>query len=613
MIKYRVEFSEHLENVFLQGIGANLSNRTIRIDFSDDAHIGAITNLNFAGATYSLLNENQEKDTPIIPTELFTTVTITDTTLYDYLIGIEEDTLKAEIYIDSVAFWSGYVGGDELQRPHYDFPQTLTFRASDRLAYLKTVPYPVNGRISGLDILHTCLTLTGAGVGYSIGGNIFELTMNETSSTFEQANFDTAVFVEDNGEAKSCYDVLWFLMRRFDCRLMQDSNEWRVDRVDEVKDSARINYTFDSALVSTGSVSAHPENTFDIDFLYINETQILKSIPGWKNAILRQRFGINSLDFNNKNFESWTDVNTINDWSQASPPGSITQDANVPFSGDFAVKIVTPPIIADPLYQISQTAGTVSTPFKFQFYIRWNNPENKIGNKARFSLRVGTNDLQSLAPSGVGTWLASTPAVIEVTPQSENSWTPISMDLTPPASGAITITFYNGVYAGGPNGAQPWEMSYDNVILELIDPLEEVIGEDYEVVNDTRVFSKEGFDEEMVIGDVPIGSGYTGAIRIGSTGSTLWNLRGLVKDRSLNNVTMQRIMNEHYKSLSVISCEVMGEINPCGSVIDNALGKEFIIMSGTWDMPSGQWGLELEELTGDALSFSAKSTFVMDT
>jgi hypothetical protein len=112
------------------------------------------------------------------------------------------------------------------------------------LAFVQMPPYPVLITGAGtidlykrntlLNIIRVCLYNTGLELDTYIYANIFEVAHDNTRSFLEQTYVDTQVFLDDQ-KFKNCYEVLTYIMDRFNLTLFQSLGAWRIMKWDEAR------------------------------------------------------------------------------------------------------------------------------------------------------------------------------------------------------------------------------------------------------------------------------------------------------------------------------------------------------------------------------------------
>ena len=515
MIKYSMTYTENMNPLL------GLPNRPFIIEIHDDNYIGSVQSLDLVAASLEYIpNEEDLKNCSLLASELAMTFNVQDDSLFNDLIFVEESANRVVLKVDGSEFWQGFLITDQFQKPHLPHPHTISVKATDGIPLLKDIDFPIAGKMTALAVINTCLIQTNLTLGYNIGVNVFEDDMSETTNPLQQVNINTDAF-QDDSEAFSCYDVLIEVLTIFYSRIILWNNLWDLDRYDEVLDVTRTKYQVNSSLTETGSVTSWSKNTLATDIIYILNSQLIRTESGWKTLCLSQFYGtLEGSDFVDLGFEDWASSTVLNNWTYTGVAGSLQRNSSGPKVGTFSAQLTSPPVVVLNNF-ISQTGSvSVTTEFSFEFWVKWNNPENALGNKCRFKLQVGPDYLTN----GVTDSWSTTPTIISEPMQNgANAWALIRYaSLNPPTGGVPIITFYNGAYDSGPNVTDPWTTSYDAVSLNILNPspsLQDVIGNKFCRSNDLKSFSRRGFDKEVHIGDVPLGSSYLGALTLASSGA----------------------------------------------------------------------------------------------
>jgi hypothetical protein len=129
-------------------------------------------------------------------------------------------------------------------------------------------------RNSLLNLIRICLYNTGLELDTYIYANVFETSHTEDRSFLEQTFIETKTFIA-GGTFMSCYDVLTYILGRFDLTLFQSKGAWHIFNTDEVRyyptTHAIPYYKYDSDFAfvetgvfednfSTGDATCKPEN-----------------------------------------------------------------------------------------------------------------------------------------------------------------------------------------------------------------------------------------------------------------------------------------------------------------------------------------------------------------
>lgn len=206
------------------------------------------------------LNDDDDRFSPILSKE----VTIVIHIGVDQNIGIEnflsdeEDDWLIEIYpVDGgPAIFIGYLVVEDSSEPFYDRPFQITLRASDGLALLKDVDFPVplgGGLLSVIDYLGYILKQINSTINFRTYFAIRHDSMT-TDDPLSQLQIDTRTFEDDD-----IYTVLEKLMSDLQCRIFFENGYWHIIGIHQYLQNAGYKYTeydTDAIEVNTGIVTA---------------------------------------------------------------------------------------------------------------------------------------------------------------------------------------------------------------------------------------------------------------------------------------------------------------------------------------------------------------------
>jgi hypothetical protein len=161
-----------------------------------------------------------------------------------------------------------------------DRPITFSYSPTT-FDFVYTIPYPLVGYISLIDVLKLCLKSTLLEIPFNSFITIFPVG-GTVESTWDDTFVDASTFRVDTNSWMTCYDILDQIMTRFNCSLFQSNATWTLVRWDELYRyttgtgaTIRGNY-YDESFTRIG----YTANTSD--FIFMNgsdmETGVIKSI-----------------------------------------------------------------------------------------------------------------------------------------------------------------------------------------------------------------------------------------------------------------------------------------------------------------------------------------------
>ena len=221
---------------------------------------------------------------------------------------------KIVIDINSSTYWSGFVMIGEHQEQFSGAPYKVTFTAQD-LGMLQDIEFD-NGNGADdtiLDVIQYCLSETGLSLSVKERVNIYEDSINSTSSdsVLKQINVHQSANFDDDWTPISCYEVLQEELKPFNAFLMQENNYWNICRVPDM----RLEHNY-RVFTSAGAAGAYDTEdcTVDLsDYSILHRPGILLAAPSWKNLNLFQYQKPQNLIQNGK--MSNTDVTVSDLWT----------------------------------------------------------------------------------------------------------------------------------------------------------------------------------------------------------------------------------------------------------------------------------------------------------
>lgn len=143
--------------------------------------------------------------------------------------------------------YTGFVLQDETADAWIDYDHFIQLTLTDNLGLLQDVTFDVAcgerdpyQTFTIADYFSIILSATGLQLPIQIFANIYETTtetrsINEAATFADQVRIKSATFADDNGEWKSCYDILSDILQTFNCFICQRQGAWVVYRWGELK------------------------------------------------------------------------------------------------------------------------------------------------------------------------------------------------------------------------------------------------------------------------------------------------------------------------------------------------------------------------------------------
>lgn len=206
-----------------------------------------------------------------------------------------DNVWRVDYYLNSNLEWSGFLVMDDCREALLGTPTVINLKANDGLGLLKDVAFTdltgsiiyygggSNGTIKLLDVLNYCLYRTGLLLPTNNYLNMFEVGMNDRTSTntndpFAQAYVDPRMYLLTETDAglvknsanpvllsdivKDCYTVLQSLLADWNCTIFQNNGQWNIVRWVELKDFSNnppgTQYQMDASTGAFNSPSVAP-------------------------------------------------------------------------------------------------------------------------------------------------------------------------------------------------------------------------------------------------------------------------------------------------------------------------------------------------------------------
>lgn len=226
-----------------------------------DGYAGATTVINGGDepCIIRMLGEGDEKYAHIRATEAIMQFVSTSSLQYLSLFLASNKTYLVKILVNGDVKWYGWVNPEYYSEPFVYPPYITQVTATDGLALLKNVRYPVSDyatkRYTLIDYIATCLRQIGfpdtmqIKVAVNLGANV--TSGYEDARVMEKLLIDYRTFRSKDIMAY-CYDVLVEILSTLNARLVQWENAWWVLKVDQQNDDFRVEvYDMDGVYVST--------------------------------------------------------------------------------------------------------------------------------------------------------------------------------------------------------------------------------------------------------------------------------------------------------------------------------------------------------------------------
>lgn len=157
--------------------------------------------------------------------------------------------------------WQGYLMPDSCSEPYDSKPYDVSVEATDSLGTLKDVPFlkadgtKYKGFISDLEAIRFALQKTDLALPFLVGVNTYEVQMATTDSPLRQSYINANRFIDSDGNAFSCHEVIRSIMARYSSRLIQFNGYWQIVNVLEQSTGLVPAFEYDANGILVGSAT----------------------------------------------------------------------------------------------------------------------------------------------------------------------------------------------------------------------------------------------------------------------------------------------------------------------------------------------------------------------
>ena len=239
----------------------DISGRSYRVEILQKDYSGVFTSIKL-GATPAV-HSYQTDDIRATVRGASATINIINsgsipiTTFY----SVNDDEYQVKILQGSAVLFIGFLVQDDTTEIMVDYAHDITIQCNDNLGLLKDVTFNKNASVItdfyAKDTLarcvHQCLVNTSLELDTYVYANLWEDRMAETDSFLPQTYIDLQTFISGD-KFMSCYQVLDYILDRFNLSLFQAQGRWNIVRWDELYRLTTVNgFKYSSAWVLTGT------------------------------------------------------------------------------------------------------------------------------------------------------------------------------------------------------------------------------------------------------------------------------------------------------------------------------------------------------------------------
>lgn len=512
---------------------------------------------------------------------------------------------------NSVPFWYGWLTPEIFSEPFKkSLPYRIEISAVDGLGDLSNIAYLgandalLVNRESFKTIIQRCLNAAQLGMNFVFSASLHPLEM--TGDIFDQCTYSNAAFIDTDGKALKCADVLerfrplgitvkqwgakWYVLRTADLivnvkvyEYAPDGtyvNEYFMDLISTIDDTSNSN-AVNLPLADTGTLShsqAYKEKEINVEYgkkpSFLLNHDFSSGLSGWTE--------LNSAYASAQSSQDGSFI-LLNGYTHNSIEGMIIQTAEVEHTTDdfvFSFRVGTFGWI---------TSGGAHRPININY-------------KLRVILNYMT--AQPYFLSTTGGWVTTSAEITGTLQSSTNlanpKWTDISI-LTSgiPADGNITIQLVRIPVTVSPNqGTFILGVGFTNIIMDH--PSDSYIAATgLKCVNNVN-YNYIPAKEDIFINDCPnevnaslLYSNYVA--NAAGVPTTLWTMPGLSASYTLAELFLREEVSLHKIPQRKVDISIRGVFDWCGMVADNE-GNVYEIVSATLNERNQVWQMELCEI-----------------
>lgn len=241
-------------------------------------------------------------------------VAVDDFELSDLYTADEKEWL---VVVSGAMTWQGFLIPDDCEEPFDSKPYDVRVSATDALGTLDEIPFTMDDGtlyrafMSDLAVLRICLEKTGLSLPYTIGINTSVIaslgTSNPNQCILSQLYIDTNRFIDEDGVAFSCKEVLRSILERHSAKLHQVNGRWNI--VNELEKSFGVvkGWLFDANLNPNGSIANMLSNVIagglDREIQPVGNIRLQKA---YLNSTAYYQYGYPTNKLKNGDMNLWT-------------------------------------------------------------------------------------------------------------------------------------------------------------------------------------------------------------------------------------------------------------------------------------------------------------------
>jgi hypothetical protein len=549
------------------------------------------------------------------------TVSFQSSSAFQYLnlFTAEDKKYRLDVIKEGDIYWTGFIATEAYSEPYTDTPYPVKATFLDGLGVLKRREFKdpgqniINKIKSHLETIRVCLNETGLQLPLHTAISIYETRMADQTTDGDplaQAYLNTAIYLDQNGNAKDCYTVLESILAIYGARIYQEDAAWKIIDVDNQRGSYFMR-VYSSGGIQGTTIEVDPEiNTTAADspdMLRFLNGATLEINPAYESIDAKIEIKPLSTVLSNGNFKEEGDGDVFKDWTDNfnilskgigyDAGGNQINIAKINGDGSsnswgnyIAAKLINIPVVGN----------TVKLQVKARFTPRTSVPVTQI--QVKFMVKLDANYLTI-----AGAWVTSESYLTY--DATENFVNELNLESALiPQSGVLEFRIYQTkVIDPG--------VDADSLDVELVEvkvtesgvaiPEDQIIKVDNE---GEYVFKAD--TKNLLFADFPGFNSVSTAIRnvifldsAGTIVSKSWNRYGFTESIPLIRLLLERIMHNNETPSQSVSGTIYGEIKYGNTLSDiNNPGKKFIVTNKEEYSKKCQHKIQIDEISNTAVS-----------
>lgn len=527
------------------------------------------------------------------------------------------DEREWQIVISGAWQHSSWLIPDSCSEPYASKPYPVSVKGTDAIGTLESVPFlqsdgtKYKGFIKDIDVLRFALEKTNLELGFAIGINTFEDSMNTAICPLSQSYINVDAFIDTDGNAFSCLEVIRSITERWFSQIRQFGGKWQIINILEKSRGPVDCWNFDSDGISeANSVLGNEVNAGGIteELVPVGNIAFAKALAA---STAYYRYGYPANQLLNGNMDTWTSE------PSGLPDGWDTQNGAVAHT---ETRIADGQPTNDH-YIVIDSSGANG-------YLRNNNP---VLVRAGESTTINFDILVPTAPGGAS--LIFLYLGVLITDGADNFFTAdngwqqgfsfyVIRYRSGDFGGQVTVNFkvnardvdYNmffGVQSLQEAGPDDYPTSVNNVQITpsvTADQTKPPVG----LYNRQKSLTSQTYTKDTILllhGDEP-NNKRTSQISIGLPPPTIpsdkWSRAGITESESLLHIVANSELITHSQPYRILEADFhgFGQIDPNTLLSVNFLPGEYIFLSGSFDLKKDVRTLRFAQVLTSQIPFT---------